>query len=662
MKNWKLSFRLLIITFAIIVFGNVMNTTTVSAETTIGTAHTDEFKYYYDDTDSTVAITSYIGDAETVVIPSQIDGKSVTSIDGNAFARHSQLTSITIPDSVTSIGIYAFKGCSHLTSITIPDSVTCIDAFAFEDCYCLTNIIIPNGVTSIEMSTFYNCSSLTSITIPDSVTSIGYEAFRGCSSLTSITIPNSVTRINTGAFLGCGALTNIALSNNLKGISSKTFYDCSSLSSITIPDGVTSIGKYAFCGCSSLKGIAFPDSVTEIEDNVFVGCGNLSIIIPKSVTNIGGGLFSNYSYQYIRTAKINIYFTGTEHDWEQIVVDSSIDDGAIITLHYDSIIPDKITLDVHKLELSDEKPYALTASISPEDATVEKIIWISSNSNIVYCSDDGELTARSNGTVTVTAMTVNGLTDSVEITVSNLHNCDINGHIKAIIPSVPATCTEDGLTEGTYCSICGTVIKEQEVIPTLGEHQWGLWLTITPATATTDGEQMRTCIICKISETRVLPKTPLTPDETPLPSATPPTPPTPVPTDNPTSTNQPQTTGQAIPTPQPQQTTTPQPPQTPQSVSVPLSQVKKLTAKNKKKKTVTLSWKNVSNASGYELQYATNKKFKSSKKKVSKKTKITVKGLKKKKTYFFRVRSYRWNGSKKVYGKWSVIKKVKIKK
>lgn len=43
------------------------------------------------------------------------------------------------------------------------------------------------------------------------------------------------------------------------------------------------------------------------------------------------------------------------------------------------------------------------------------------------------------------------------------------------------------------------------------------------------------------------------------------------------------------------------------------------------------------------------------------KTKFIIKKLKKKKTYYFRVRAYKLN-RKKVYGKWSKIKKVKIKK
>ena len=91
-----------------------------------------------------------------------------------------------------------------------------------------------------------------------------------------------------------------------------------------------------------------------------------------------------------------------------------------------------------------------------------------------------------------------------------------------------------------------------------------------------------------------------------------------------------------------------------------LSQLKKV----KKSKTckVTLSWKKVTGAKGYQLQYALNKKFKKKKSIQTKKTKYTIKKLKKKKTYYIRVRAYKMNGKKKVYGKWSKVKKVKIKK
>ena len=90
------------------------------------------------------------------------------------------------------------------------------------------------------------------------------------------------------------------------------------------------------------------------------------------------------------------------------------------------------------------------------------------------------------------------------------------------------------------------------------------------------------------------------------------------------------------------------------------SKVKLTSAKNGKGKKLTVKWKKVTGAKGYQLQYALNKKFKKKKSIQTKKTKYTIKKLKK--TYYIRVRAYKMNGKKKVYGKWSTVKKVKIKK
>ena len=73
-----------------------------------------------------------------------------------------------------------------------------------------------------------------------------------------------------------------------------------------------------------------------------------------------------------------------------------------------------------------------------------------------------------------------------------------------------------------------------------------------------------------------------------------------------------------------------------------------------------LSWNEVSGASGYVINYSLKSNFKKAKKvtitKVSTKAK-TLKGLKKKKKYFVRIRAYKKSGSKKIYGKWKKISK-----
>lgn len=87
---------------------------------------------------------------------------------------------------------------------------------------------------------------------------------------------------------------------------------------------------------------------------------------------------------------------------------------------------------------------------------------------------------------------------------------------------------------------------------------------------------------------------------------------------------------------------------------------------NKKGRKLTVRWFRDSNAKGYEVQYATNSKFTKNKKTkmVYRNTgSVTLKKLKKKKTYYVRVRSYNVTGDGKiVYSGWSTKRKIKIKK
>ncbi len=89
--------------------------------------------------------------------------------------------------------------------------------------------------------------------------------------------------------------------------------------------------------------------------------------------------------------------------------------------------------------------------------------------------------------------------------------------------------------------------------------------------------------------------------------------------------------------------------------------VKNISVKNKKGKKVFLSWKKVTGAKGYQIQYSTSKRFKKYKSRNTVKKKYTIKKLKKK-TYYVRVRAYKKSSGKKIYGKWSKVKKIKIKK
>lgn len=80
---------------------------------------------------------------------------------------------------------------------------------------------------------------------------------------------------------------------------------------------------------------------------------------------------------------------------------------------------------------------------------------------------------------------------------------------------------------------------------------------------------------------------------------------------------------------------------------------------------VTLSWKKVSRADGYRIIYADNSKFKSSEKLTvssGKTVKRTVKNLKSGKKYYFKVRAYKTLDGKKVYGPYSSVKNITVKR
>ena len=92
------------------------------------------------------------------------------------------------------------------------------------------------------------------------------------------------------------------------------------------------------------------------------------------------------------------------------------------------------------------------------------------------------------------------------------------------------------------------------------------------------------------------------------------------------------------------------------------AKVKGVSAKNNKKKSLTVKWRKVNGVKGYQLRYATNKKMKKAKIITITKNKLVIKKLAKKK-YYIQVCAYKVDSNgKKVKGKWSAKKAIKVKK
>ncbi len=84
-------------------------------------------------------------------------------------------------------------------------------------------------------------------------------------------------------------------------------------------------------------------------------------------------------------------------------------------------------------------------------------------------------------------------------------------------------------------------------------------------------------------------------------------------------------------------------------------------SKVKKGFKVTVKKQSAKTATGYQVQYSLNSKFKSAKDKTIKGTSLTVKGLKKNTVYYVRVRTYKKSEGKTYYSSWSAAKSVRTK-
>lgn len=80
---------------------------------------------------------------------------------------------------------------------------------------------------------------------------------------------------------------------------------------------------------------------------------------------------------------------------------------------------------------------------------------------------------------------------------------EATGHMPETVAGRQPTCTETGLTDGVKCSACGTLLEEQTALPALG-HTFGEWTVSSGAGVLKEGEEVRTCQRCGVTETRAI--------------------------------------------------------------------------------------------------------------------------------------------------------------
>ena len=309
-----------------------------------GTGEMADYEMQYDSaSDEYITTAPWGNQAKTVVI-----GDGVTGIGAAAFYGCSGLTSVTMGSNVTNIGESAFRGCTGLTGIVLPGSLTGIGEYAFSNCESLTAIEIPEGVTTLGNSAFFGCDNLKEIRynaraaadltglsgafrsagasvggvkviFGESVEKIPGNIFSNCESLTSVTIGSNVTSIGDNAFLGCKGLVEINYNARAAECAEDSFDSGDGLK-VTFGDSVERIPDYIFQDCPGLTSVTIGSSATTIGHYAFNRCTGLtSIKIPESMTNIGYMAFSGC------TSLADVYYGGTERQWNAITIDDGND-------------------------------------------------------------------------------------------------------------------------------------------------------------------------------------------------------------------------------------------------------------------------------------------------------------------------------------------------
>lgn len=308
------------------------------------------------------------------VIP---DDGSVETINSGAFENATGLTQISIPESITEIGENAFKGCENLNTVNnnsklnifkedtahgyagfyaenivwnFTDSGSCGESSTYSfngisgtltvfgsgavsggawKTYnkAIYNIDIGDNITNIGDSAFYDCTFLENVTIGKSVETIGDFAFSDCRNIKTIDNYSEIY-IEKGSAFGndgniakyadtvnwhyvdsgsCGV--NVTYSFNgisgemtISGSGAMTDYEDmfavpwyiykNIIKSVKIDDGITTVGNYAFKYCNALSLVSLPNSLISLGIESFHDCDALTeITVPKNVISIGENAF-----------------------------------------------------------------------------------------------------------------------------------------------------------------------------------------------------------------------------------------------------------------------------------------------------------------------------------------------------------------------------------
>ena len=398
---------------------------------------------------------------------------NVCTVCGNAYASKGLVfATFRSGYAVTGIG-----DCSD-TTIVIPSEynglpVIAIAEGAFKSNQKIIEVIVPDSVLLIEDEAFSYSKKLTKVVLGNGVVEIGMS-FAGCDGLTTIKIPASVTTIDTLAFYLAKNMECIEVDDgnnvysSLDGIlynKDKTILEyCPpkiAKADIVVPSTVTTISSYSFVDCVTVKTITMSNGVQIIENSAFSKCKNLeSIVMSNNITKI-----QNYAFEGCSSLKSFVVPNGVTWIYPYVFRNCTSLEWIYISKNIEMIYYDPF-----------EGCSALkTVYFGGTEAEWNAISYSDSVPSYVGINFVFEYDMSCNHEITVDkavepTCTAIGLTEGSHCSICGTvlveqKEIPMIAHTEEVLPSRVATCSEVGLTEGLHCSMCKTVFVKQDEIP-----------------------------------------------------------------------------------------------------------------------------------------------------------------------------------------------------
>ena len=175
--------------------------------------------------------------------------------------------------------ITKYKGTD--TEVTVPEKIGKSPVSSFAATYRKMEWIGP-----------FDGSNVKRVILPESIRIIGTATFKNCVDLESCIIPYGVKKIEDRAFYGCKSLMKIEIPDSVKSIGREAFSD-SGISSLVLPRSVNEVGHGAFSRCNILQTATLSEGFhSSLDSMMFFASKSLrEVTIPGSQKKMGSNMF-----------------------------------------------------------------------------------------------------------------------------------------------------------------------------------------------------------------------------------------------------------------------------------------------------------------------------------------------------------------------------------